>query len=121
MKKLDCTPEELKKLQAVLGPCSCYPAWFVHLDCRFCGCAADVLNLIRERDHLRARLDKLFVPSGGDKHHMGTAIIPGEVLLEKNAELLKRCEELQKERDHLRKLVDCTQYFQEHVPEDAHG
>lgn len=32
--------------------------------------------------------------------------------------LIRQREELKAERDHLRKLVDCARYFQEHVPEE---
>lgn len=105
---LDCTPEELKELHAVLGQCSCDGAWEdrgLDSHCMFCGCAFGVLLLIRQRDFLRARGDVLAKGYDG--------------LLKNNDGLLKLCKELQAERDHLSKLVDCVQYFQEHVPEEG--
>ena len=66
---LECTPSELKELEAALCSCSCDSAWvdrgLAEESCYFCNCSSDVLALIQQRDALRARLEKLFVHSSG--------------------------------------------------------
>ena len=59
---LECTDAERANLRAILGECHCDAAFadrgLSQSDCGFCEYALDLLELVRERDALRAQLAK---------------------------------------------------------------